>query len=124
LAWLGLSDGRLIAVVSVLQALGEMNIPVFVASGDNGAKDGQLTDSVLYPASSPNAFGCGEAPRKTSNETPAACQAALTALALLGGDAELRVSMQAAPPSMVSSRLLGLGPAAAFQSYSQGRAIR
>jgi kumamolisin len=32
---------------------------VFVASGDNGATDGTSTDTVDFPASSPNVVGCG-----------------------------------------------------------------
>ena len=36
-----------------------MNIPVFAASGDDGAEDNGEGNNVDYPASSPNAFGCG-----------------------------------------------------------------
>ena len=43
----------------LLQALAKKNIPVFAASGDGGASDGDKGNNVDYPASSPNAFGCG-----------------------------------------------------------------
>jgi kumamolisin len=36
-----------------------LGITVFVASGDNGATDGTSTDTVDFPASSPNVVGCG-----------------------------------------------------------------
>ena len=39
--------------------LAKKNIPVFAASGDDGASDGAKGNNVDYPASSPNAFGCG-----------------------------------------------------------------
>jgi kumamolisin len=44
------------------QSLGQaaaLGITVFVASGDNGAKDGTSADTVDFPASSPNVVGCG-----------------------------------------------------------------
>jgi kumamolisin len=44
------------------QSLGQaaaLGITVFVASGDNGAKDGTSTKTVDFPASSPNVVGCG-----------------------------------------------------------------
>jgi kumamolisin len=44
------------------QTLGQavaLGITVFVASGDNGAKDGTKADTVDFPASSPNVVGCG-----------------------------------------------------------------
>src|SRR6202000_2270514 len=34
-------------------------IPVFVAAGDSGSRDGTRTNTADYPASSPNAIGCG-----------------------------------------------------------------
>lgn len=34
-------------------------VPVFVASGDNGSTDGTKSNVVDYPASDPNAIGCG-----------------------------------------------------------------
>jgi kumamolisin len=46
-------------VGDLLQVLAKKNIPVFAASGDDGARDGGEGNNVDYPASSPNAFGCG-----------------------------------------------------------------
>lgn len=34
-------------------------VPVFVASGDSGSKDGTRANTTDYPASSPNVIGCG-----------------------------------------------------------------
>jgi kumamolisin len=38
---------------------GALGITVFVASGDNGADDGTSSETVDFPASSPNVVGCG-----------------------------------------------------------------
>ena len=46
-------------VTRLAQALADKNIPVFATSGDDGASDNDVGNNVDYPASSPNAFGCG-----------------------------------------------------------------
>jgi kumamolisin len=43
----------------VLQEANAIGVPVFAASGDDGASDGQPGLHVDFPASSPNAIGCG-----------------------------------------------------------------
>jgi kumamolisin len=43
----------------VLQEANAVGVPVFVASGDDGASDGAPGLNVDFPASSPNAVGCG-----------------------------------------------------------------
>lgn len=44
---------------SALASAKAAGIPVFVASGDSGSSDGESGNNVDYPASSPNAVGCG-----------------------------------------------------------------
>jgi kumamolisin len=55
----GYSQQDMDAMNQTLGQAGALGITVFVASGDNGATDGTSTDTVDFPASSPNVVGCG-----------------------------------------------------------------
>ena len=47
------------AMEQLFQEAAALGVPVFVASGDNGAKDGTTSLQVDFPAASPSAIACG-----------------------------------------------------------------
>lgn len=54
------TTGGINSFTSVFTTAKNNNIPIFVASGDKGSSDGLSSgDGVQYPASDPNATGCG-----------------------------------------------------------------
>ncbi|MGD0903494.1 MAG: S53 family peptidase [Terracidiphilus sp.] len=55
----GHTDQAKTAMDQALQDAANLNIPVFVATGDNGSFDGTVSLSVDFPASSPHAVACG-----------------------------------------------------------------
>ena len=49
----------MLAMEQLFQEAAAIGVPVFVASGDNGAKDGTSSLQVDFPAASPSAIACG-----------------------------------------------------------------
>ena len=49
----------MLAMEQLFQEAAALGVPVFVASGDNGAKDGTSSLQVDFPAASPSAIACG-----------------------------------------------------------------
>lgn len=58
---------------TVIAAARAKGVPVFVAAGDSGSRDGESTDQADFPASSPSAIGCGGT-RLTLNGTQRATE--------------------------------------------------
>lgn len=54
--WSSSSIQRFASVINTARTAG---VPVFVASGDTGSRDSTRSDVTDYPASDPNAIGCG-----------------------------------------------------------------